>query len=196
MPEMASLAKAFCTSTPYRAVARWVVLPWALQGIRPSGEALEIGTGSGAMAAQLLSAFPHLRMVATDYDQEMVRRASDTLSPFGDRATIERADATHLPFEDGRFDCVLSFAMLHHVLDWERAVAEAVRVLRGGGRLVGYDLLDALPFRVTHRWERSDTRMMRSGELADVLHHFALTKVHMRPPEGGLVLRFLATKAP
>ncbi|BBZ10249.1 methyltransferase domain-containing protein [Mycobacterium branderi] len=30
--------------------------------------------------------------------------------------------------------------MLHHIIDWERAVAEVVRVLRPGGTFVGYDL--------------------------------------------------------
>src|ERR1700726_2218728 len=71
----------------------------------------------------------------------MVARARRKLAPFGKRASTQRVDAAALPFADGRFDVVLSFAMLHHVADWERAVAEAVRVLRPGGRLVGYDLV-------------------------------------------------------
>jgi ubiquinone/menaquinone biosynthesis C-methylase UbiE len=147
------------------------------------------------MAAQLLSAFPDLRMVVTDYDEDMVRTAAENLSSFGKRSIVARADATHLPFEDNRFDFVLSFAMLHHVLAWEAAVADALRVLHPGGQLVGYDLLDALPFRATHRLEKSETRMMRKGELDEVLHGLPVTNVHMRPPKGGLVLRFAATKA-
>jgi ubiquinone/menaquinone biosynthesis C-methylase UbiE len=194
MPEMSTLARAFCTSPPYRALARRVLLPWALQGTRPTGEALEIGAGSGAMAAQLLLTCPDLRLVATDYDPDMVRAAEQTLAPFGERARVQRADATSLPFDDGRFDVVMSFAMLHHVVDWERAVAESVRVLRPGGRLVGYDLLDVAAVGMMHRWESSPTRMMRPGELEAALRDLPVTGVRTRRAAWGLVVRFQAAR--
>ncbi len=195
VPEMSALAKAFCTSPPYRAFARRVLVPWCLQGVRPTGEALEIGTGSGAMATQLLSAHPDLRLVATDYDPDMVRVASASLARFGDRAVVEQADATALPFEDGRFDLVLSFAMLHHVVEWEKALAEAVRVLRPGGRLVGYDLLDSALFRLLHQREGHGTRLMRPGELETKLKDLSVTEPHTRHAASGLLVRFQASKA-
>ena len=74
----------------------------------------------------------------------MVAVARQTLAPFGDWASAQRADAADLPFEDGRFSVVLPAAMLHHVMAWEEALAKAVRVLRSGGLLFGYDLLDVL----------------------------------------------------
>lgn len=67
------------------------------------------------MTARLLEAFPGLRMVSTDYDAGMAARARRALAPFEDRASVQRADAAGLPFEDGRFHLVLSAAMLHHV---------------------------------------------------------------------------------
>src|SRR5260370_23629068 len=103
------MATAFCPSAPYQALARRVLLPRALQGVRPHGEVLEIGTGSGAMAAQLLKAHPDVRMVATDYDPDMVSTAAANLAPFGDRARVERAHATPLPFDDGPFHLGLTF---------------------------------------------------------------------------------------
>ena len=136
MPEMPPSAKATLTSLPYRLFARRIILPWILQGVRPTGEGLEIGAGVGAMSAQLLTLFPKFRMVATDYDTELVGMAEQVLSGFGRRASVQRADAARLPFQDGRFDLVLSAAMLHHVVDWDQALAEAVRVLRPGGRLL------------------------------------------------------------
>src|SRR6202022_3712708 len=145
MPEMWARARSFCASPPYRALARWVLLPWALQGLSLSGEALEIGSGRGAMGAQLLRKFPALRLVATDYDPEMVAVAARRLARFGQRATTQRVDAAALPFPDGRFDVVLSFAMLHHVGDWAGATAEAIRVIRPGGYFVGYDLFPGAP---------------------------------------------------
>jgi ubiquinone/menaquinone biosynthesis C-methylase UbiE len=140
MTEMSRFEKSFCTGRIYRWFARRFVLPWALNGFRPIGEALEVGCGSGAMAAQLLRDFPELRLVATDYDAELVAVATRTLNPFTERATVHRVDAAALPFPDNRFDAVLSFAMFHHVADWPRAVDEAVRVLVPGGQLIGYDL--------------------------------------------------------
>ena len=195
MPEMGRAAKAFCTSAPYQALARRVLVPRALQGEQPRGEVLEIGTGSGAMAAQILAAFPDARLVATDYDPDMVTTATGNLARFGDRARVERADATALPFEDGRFDLVLSFAMLHHVVKWEDALGEAVRVLRPGGRLVGYDLLASPAFRFMHHREHSEVRMMRLEELEQELPRLALTEVQLRRTALGLIVKFRATRA-
>ena len=195
MPEMTPLARAFCTSLPYRAFARWVVLPWALQGFCPSGEALEIGGGSGAMAAGLLRKFPGLRMVVTDYDPEMVATAARRLAPFGERGKAQRVDATALPFSDSGFDVVLSFAMLHHVNDWERAVAEALRVLRPGGHLVGYDLLHAAPSRHSHHEGHGGMRMMGPGQFEEALGRLPVTAVRTRRSAGGFALRFLATRS-
>jgi hypothetical protein len=42
------------------------VLPWALGEERLDGHALEVGSGSGAMAAALLDKFPALHLTATD----------------------------------------------------------------------------------------------------------------------------------
>ena len=195
MPEMSALAKAVCTSSPYRAFARLIVLPWALQGLSPSGEGLEIGSGSGAMAAQLLRKFPELRMVATDYDPDMVASAQRALASFGERANVQRVDATALPFDDRRFDIVLSFAMLHHVIDWERAVAEAVRVLRPGGQLVGYDLVHAVPHQHEGHDERGSMRMMSPEQLQAELGRLPVTGVRMQRSAFGIALRFFATRA-
>jgi SAM-dependent methyltransferase len=160
---MVAAAKWMCTTLPYRLLMGRVVLPWASGELHAAGEALEIGTGSGAMAAQLLAQYPELTLVATDYDAGMVAHATKSLSAFADRATVQRADAAQLPFDDDRFDLVLSFAMLHHVGDWPGAVREALRVLRPGGRFVGYDALDALPVRLLHCGEGDNVRLMRRG---------------------------------
>jgi len=54
MPTMSRLQAAFCRSRPWRALAGNVVLSWSLQEFEPHGGVLEIGAGSGAMAAELL----------------------------------------------------------------------------------------------------------------------------------------------
>ncbi len=195
MPEMPPLARALVTSPPYRLVARRVLVPWVLQGLVPTGEGLEVGAGGGAMTAQLLTAFPSLRMVATDYDDAMVAAARRVLAPFRERAGVQRADAAGLPFGDGRFSFVVSAAMLHHVPAWESALAEAIRVLQPGGILTGYDLMDSAPARVLHFGESHDTQLLRPGQVEAALTRLPTAKVRVRPGIGNLVARFTATKA-
>ena len=57
---------------------------------------------------------------------------------------IVQADATDMPFADGRFSGVVCFTMLHHVPSPElqdRLMAEVSRVLRPGGIFAGTDSL-------------------------------------------------------
>lgn len=49
---------------------------------------------------------------------------------------VARADALALPFAAETFDVVAAGEMLEHVVDHDRAIAEACRVLRPGGTLV------------------------------------------------------------
>jgi SAM-dependent methyltransferase len=132
----------------------------------------------------------------TGVDPSMVSAARRRLARYGDRVRVEEADATELPFADGTFDGVLSFIMLHHVLAWERALAEAVRALRTGGDLIGFDLLDSPPNRLTHRIDGSRNRLMRRDELEQVLHDLALREHNLRVPRGGWLVRFHAVKGP
>lgn len=176
MPEMPGHFKALFTSPLYGVVARRVVLPWALQGVRPSGEGLELGSGGGAMAARLLARFPDLRLVATDFDPVMVGATRELLQRYGDRATVQAADATALPFPDQRFDVVFAFAIFHHSGAWTMAIAEAVRVLRPGGRLIGYDMLEGAPMHGGRGHPRSQVAVAHS-------HHGSAGHGHQHEPE-------------
>jgi ubiquinone/menaquinone biosynthesis C-methylase UbiE len=174
-------------------VAGRIVLPWALQGVDLRGDVLEIGCGSGAMAAEVLRRYPDVRMTATDYDDSMVDVARRRLAPFGARAEVRQADATALPFPDASFDAALSFIMLHHVVAWEQAVAELIRVLRPGGRLLGYDLLGDR--RGDRRQHGHDHRLVRTAELRQRFGELSLEEPAVKPGLGGLVARFAARRA-
>jgi ubiquinone/menaquinone biosynthesis C-methylase UbiE len=193
-PEMPPSAKATLTSLPYRLAARRIILPWILQDVEPAGEGLEIGAGLGGLTAQLLTLYPQFRMVATDTDLERVGMAEQVLSGFGKRASVQRADAAALPFPDGRFDLVMSAAMLHHVIEWDKALAEAARVLRPGGKIVGYDLANTPPARLARVGERRGTTLLRPDQLNTALSRLGLTGLETRTALGGTVMRFSARK--
>lgn len=194
MPEMSRFAQVMCRSAPWRLFAGRVVLPWALQGEELQGHVLEVGCGSGAMAAAILSRFPDVRVTATDFDPSMVEVATRRLAPFGPRGDVRQADATTLPFADASFDAALSFIMLHHVVQWEQALVELVRVLRPGGALVGYDLLGDRGGQLMHGRER-DVRLMRRAELQRRLDELPVADVAVTPTLGGTVARFVAHRA-
>lgn len=198
MPVMSAVEGAFCRSAPWRGVARQVVLPWALGGRELAGDVLEIGAGSGAMAAGIARSHPRARLTVTDVDEAMVRAARSRL---GHRPDVEVrvADVTELPFDDGSFDVVLSFLMLHHVVDWQSAITEALRVLRPGGMLLGYDLVDSRIARAVHRLDGSPVRLVGVEELREALGRAAgrdreQPDVTVTTAAGGLLMRFGARR--
>lgn len=197
MPAMSHIESLFCRNPIWQAVAGRYILPWSLQRYRPHGDLLEIGGGSGAMAAQLLrsaTADADLTVTVSDFDPAMVTAARANLAGFGEKAKAEVADATELPFKDESFDTVVSFLMLHHVIDWETALGEAARVLRPGGVLAGYDLTTSPPARLAHTLDRSPHRFMARAELHPVLASLPFTDIRISHSPG--MIRFRALKSP
>lgn len=194
MPAMSRIEQAFCRSIAWRRFTERVVVPWALEGQTLTGDVLELGSGSGAMAADLLTRFPTACLTVTDLDARMLESARRRLVRFGNRATVARVDATALPYRDGSFDVVVSFIMLHHVIDWEAALKEAVRVLRPGGALIGYDLVQSIPARLVHRLDGSAHRLTSPDEILKLLRSSDISDLRTSPGLGGLVVRFSARR--
>lgn len=193
MPVMSAVESTFCRSAPWRGVARKVVLPWALGGRALVGDVLEIGGGSGAMAEGVARSYPGVRLTVTDLDESMVRSASERLAPYP-RVSAEAADGTALPHPDASFDVVTSYLMLHHVVDWRPAVAEAARVLRPGGLFAGYDLTDTTLSRLVHRVDGSPVRMVKPADLREALSAEGLVDVEVDEAFRSYVMRFRARK--
>ncbi|HEU4689374.1 MAG TPA: class I SAM-dependent methyltransferase [Vicinamibacterales bacterium] len=138
---MSQVESLLCRSAPWRTLATRVVLPWAIGEEQLTGSAIEVGSGSGAMAGALLDRYPGLQLTATDYDPDMVLAAARRLGQYGERAVVAQADASALSFADDTFDLALSFLMLHHVGNWEEALRELTRVVKPGGRVIGCDMV-------------------------------------------------------
>ena len=194
MPVMSKVEAAFCRSGPWQAFTAKVVMPWVLSGQDLTGDVLEIGVGAGANTAVLAAAHPEATITATDIDPAMVAAARSRLSDFGGRITVQEADTTRLPFDDIRFDAVVSLLMLHHVLDWQRAVSEAARVLRPGGRLVGYDLTASRSAKALHLADRSPHQLIDPDQLHHALTEAGFVDITVIHGLGRLVARFNATK--
>ena len=95
---------------------------------------LEIGPGLGTDHVQFARAGAHVH--AIDLTRTHLELTRQRLAQEGYTTRLARADAEQLPFADASFDAVYSFGVLHHTPDTQKAVDEARRVLKPGGRAV------------------------------------------------------------
>ena len=98
------------------------------------GSVLEIGGGTGANLAYYNGSIQTL--IVTEPEKHMLQRLQRKAREQAPLAKVLRAPAEDLPFEDDTFDTVVSTLVLCGVDDQARAVREARRVLRPGGRLL------------------------------------------------------------
>ncbi|MGW2153787.1 class I SAM-dependent methyltransferase [Nonomuraea sp. NPDC001699] len=99
-------------------------------GLTREGPLLELGAGSGAVTRRLRAAEPGLPVIALDVDASLLRNAG------GCGAPLVTADGARLPLRTGSVGGVLLRYVLQHVGDPAPMLAEALRVLRPGGRIV------------------------------------------------------------
>ena len=106
-----------------------------LGGRVEGGRVLEIGCGRGVGTEIIFERFGAREVHAFDLDPDMIARARGRLSTYpADRLSLWVGDAGAIEAEDASYDAVFNFGIIHHVPDWQRAVAEVARVLRPGGR--------------------------------------------------------------
>lgn len=92
------------------------------------GRLLDAGGGTGRVTAQLCGLAGEV--VLLDQSLPMLRQAQAK-----GLATL-RCDVARLPFPDASFDRVVVVDALHHFVNARAALADLLRVLRPGGRLV------------------------------------------------------------
>jgi ubiquinone/menaquinone biosynthesis C-methylase UbiE len=113
-----------------------------LARLRASDRLLDIGAGTGLLA--LGAAARVERVFALDVSPAMCAHLERKFSRLGvENAEVVLDSATALPLADGAVDVVVSNYCFHHLRDAEkaRALAQIMRVLRPGGRLVFADVM-------------------------------------------------------
>jgi len=183
-----------------RLFLRW--RPAALDTLRlhPGDTVLDLACGTGLN-------FPHLaerlgpdgRSVGVDLTRAMLLRARRKLaSRSGTRVALLEGDAANLPLASDSCDAVLCSYGMVIIPDYRRALAEAVRVLKPGGRLA---LLE--PQRGSALWAKAATPLVAfAGRFGGVdldrrpwqeLPHL-LEDVSRREHAGGIICIAAGTK--
>lgn len=100
----------------------------------PGKRVLEVGTGVGTDARSIIS-FGGM-YTGINVDQGSTDLTARALAAFDLPGTVQKINATTLPFPDETFDVVYSFGVLHHIPNVNAAVSEIYRVLKPGGELL------------------------------------------------------------
>ena len=103
---------------------------------RAEGDTLEIAFGT---ARNLPFYDPAVRLTGIELSPEMVAVAHERQRELGREADLRVGDAQALDFDDQSFDTVVSTLTLCTIPDPDRALTEAFRVLRPGGRVVALE---------------------------------------------------------
>jgi tRNA (cmo5U34)-methyltransferase len=119
---------------------------------------LDLGAGTGLLAAALASALPDATFVLLDEAPAMLEQARERLSPLADRVETVVADLVD-PLPPGAFDVIASALAIHHLPDAGKAdlYARAADALAPGGVFVNAEQVAgptaSLDERYRERWD-------------------------------------------
>jgi len=166
-----AIAREYDESLPAHVVAHYLRkrVDYVLEHC-PRGAALDVGCGTGTLAARLAAA--GLEVTGVDPSEGMLA----VLREHAPQVHAVQGSGTALPFPDASFDAVISVATLHHIAEpaaVRATLAEMARVARPEGRLVVWDHNPRNPY-----WRRlmakvpqdtGDERLVPERELLDGL---------------------------
>ena len=131
-------AKMFAASAGYeRFMGRWScqLAPAYVRfaGVKNGDRVLDIGTGTGSLAATLEATLPESEIVGVDPSEGFITYAQKNAK--STRAHFEVGDAQALKFNDASFDDALALLVMNFVPDHRKAVTEMRRVTRPQGKV-------------------------------------------------------------
>jgi len=117
-------------------------------------EVLDVGCGSGVLLFACLKQSPDTKGTGIDiYDPYSFGGTAGVfwknadIEGLKDRVALQQVDARTMPFENARFDVIVSSLAMHHVgnaAEQEKATREIVRTLKPGGKIAICDVGRAL----------------------------------------------------
>ena len=102
--------------------------------VAPASHILEIGIGTGRIALPLLER--GLPVIGIDLSLAMIAELQKKIANKSARVAFAQADANDLPFPHATFDCAYAVHVYHLVANWQRALRDALRVVKPRGTLL------------------------------------------------------------
>jgi SAM-dependent methyltransferase len=176
----------------------------------PGQRVLDLGCGTGTLAIQVKEYEPAAEVVGLDADPEMLERAEAKAAEAAVEVQLDEGYSNDLPYEDERFDLILSTLFFHHLdtAPKRETLREIARVLRPGGELHVADwgppsdpLMRAASLSIRLLDGFSNTRENFAGALPDLFEECGLVEAsetrRLRTPFGSLALyRAAASSSP
>jgi demethylmenaquinone methyltransferase / 2-methoxy-6-polyprenyl-1,4-benzoquinol methylase len=167
---------------------RWRSRAADLAGVGPGSRVLDVATGTGDLAIELAGRVaPGGEVVGSDFAEGMLARARRKAAA-GARLPAPRfewGDALELPYESASFDAATVGFGARNFDDLARGLAEMVRVVRPGGRVVVLEITTPTRRPLSHFYRLWFDRIVPGlGRLADTGQALFSRLGDSPPPDG------------
>jgi ubiquinone/menaquinone biosynthesis C-methylase UbiE len=127
----------------------------ALLGLLPDDWTVgDLGCGTGQVIAALMPCVE--KVIGVDASRGMLSAARRRLNG-AENVELRLGELESLPIEDGELDAAVLFLVLHYVVEPAKALSEAARALKPGGRLLIVDMMlhtrEEYRERMGHIWQ-------------------------------------------
>ena len=124
----------------------WKRFAVEMSGVRKAGRVLDVAGGTGDLSSLFASRVGEGGEVwLMDINREMLERGRDRLIDEGRVTPALQCDAERLPLPDEYFDCAIVGFGLRNMTHKDRALAEMLRVVRTGGRVLVLEFSQVWP---------------------------------------------------